>query len=208
PYREYVIQHVMLKSVPCGMYGQTAVECAIAAHALVRNRIDSIERIDLHTQRSLLGIMNKTGPLRNHADRDHSVQYIVAIGLLFGRLTPADCNDDVAADLRIDALRDKMNVIEDPSFTRGSADPEKLSSGNGIQIYFRDGSSTPRIDIEYPAGHPSRRDESAPLFRMKFMQALETCFVPEQRDRILAMCDDRATFEQIPVSTFMAALAT
>lgn len=208
PYREYVIRHVMLKSVPCGMYGQTAVECAIRAHALVRERIESIERIDIHTQRSLLGIMSKTGPLRNHADRDHCVQYIVAIGLLFGRLTPADCNDDVAADPRIDALRDKMTVMEDPRFTRGSADPESLSSGNGIQVHFRDGSSTPRIDIEYPAGHPSRRDESAPLFRKKFMQGLETCFAPQQRDRILALCEERKTFERTPVSEFMAAVAT
>ena len=207
PYGEYVIQHVMLKSVPCGMYGQTAVECAMRAHPLVRERIDDIARIDIHTQRSLLGIMSKTGPLRNHADRDHSVQYIVAIGLLFGRLTPADCNDDIAADPRIDALRDKMTVTEDSRFTQGSADPNILSSGNGIRIHFKDGSSTPRIDIEYPAGHPSRRDESAPLFRTKFLQGLETCFEAEQQEKILSLCEDRKRFEQTPVSDFMTALA-
>lgn len=208
PYQDYVIQHVMLKSVPCGMYGQTAVECAIRLHPLVRDRIERIERIDIYTQSSLLGIMSKTGPLRNHADRDHSVQYIVAIGLLFGRLTPADCDDDVARDPRIDSLRNRMTVMEDARFTRGSADPAILSSGNGVQVHFKDGTSTPRVDIEYPAGHPSRRAETAALFRNKLLQGLDLCFAAEQRDRILALCDERKRFEQTPVSAFMEALAT
>jgi len=100
-----------------------------------------------------------------------------------------------------------MTETEEPRFTRGSANPNTLSSGNGIQVHFKDGSSTPRIDIEYPTGHPIRREESAPLFRKKFLEGLETCFAPERRETIFAICDDRKIFEQTPVSEFMAALA-
>lgn len=207
PYADYVIQHVMLKSVPSGMYGQTAVECAIRLHPAVKDRIEHIGRIDIHTQKSLLGIMSKDGPLRNHADRDHSVQYIVAIGLLHGRLTPEDCSDAVAADPRIDILRAKMHVIEDPEFTRASADPAILASGNGIQIHFTDGSSTPRIDVPFPAGHPSRRAEAAPIFRDKFLRAVDTCFSPEQGKRILDICDDQSAFENTTAGELMDAMS-
>ncbi len=207
PYGEYVIQHVMLKSVPSGMYGQTAVECAIRLHPMVKDRIEHIRRIDIYTQKSLLGIMSKDGPLKNHADRDHSVQYIVAIGLLFGRLNPDDCNDDVAADPRIDVLRGKMHVVEDPEFTRSSADPAILASGNGIQVHFTDGTATPRVDIEFPAGHPSRLQEAAPIFRDKLLRAIEMCFTPKQGKQLLAICDTQSKFEQTTVSELMDAMS-
>jgi 2-methylcitrate dehydratase len=206
PYGEYVIQNAMLKFVAAGMHGQSAVECAFLQHPRVKDRIGDIEKIQIYSQRALMGIMDKTGPLRNIADRDHSVQYIVALGLLNGRLHPKDYDDYVAADPRIDALREKMVVTEDPDFSKGFYDPAKRSSANGIQIFFRDGTSTPRVDVEYPAGHPRRRAETVDIFRKKFVDSLELCFAPRQRDIILAMCEDQERFEATPVNEFMDAL--
>ncbi len=205
PYRAYVIQNAMLKFVAAGMHGQSAVECAFRLHPLVCDRLNEIERIRIFSQRALMGIMDKTGPLRNPADRDHCVQYIVAIGLIFSRLNPADFEDEIAADPRIDALREKMIVTEDPHFTQGFYDPAKRSSANGLQVYFKDGSSTPRVDVEYPAGHPRRREETTEIFRRKLVNALNLCFPPKQRERILAICDDQARFEATPVHEFMDA---
>ena len=206
PYAEYVIQNAMLKFVAAGMHGQSAVECAFRQHALVQNRLDEIDKIEIYSQRALIGIMDKKGPLRNPADRDHCVQYVVAVGLIFGRLRPADFEDHFAADPRIDALRDKMVVIEDPNFSRGFYDPAKRSSANGVKVYFKDGTSTPRIDVEYPAGHPKRRDETMEIFHRKWVDALNLCFAPKQRDRILALSDDQHRFELTPVPEFMCAM--
>jgi 2-methylcitrate dehydratase len=207
PYGEYVIQNAMLKFVAAGMHGQSAVECAFRQYPLVRDRLEQIEKIEIYSQRALMGIMDKTGPLRNPADRDHCVQYVVAVGLLFGQLRPADFDDSFAADPRIDALREQMVVIEDPDFSKGFYDPAKRSSANGIKIHFKDGTSTPRVDVEYPAGHPKRRNETVEIFRRKWVDALNLCFVPTQRDRILAMSDDQSRFEATPVHEFMSALA-
>ncbi|MBI4192868.1 MAG: bifunctional 2-methylcitrate dehydratase/aconitate hydratase [Betaproteobacteria bacterium] len=207
PYGAYVIQNAMLKFVAAGMHGQSAVECAFQQHPLVRDRLDEIERIEIFSQRALIGIMDKSGPLRNPADRDHCVQYVVALGLILGRLNPADFEDEVASDPRIDALRDKMVVIEDANFTQGFYDPARRSSANGLKIHFKDGSSTPRVDVEYPAGHPKRRAETAEIFRRKLINGLNLCFAPKQRDRILSICEDQARFEATPVHEFMAALA-
>ena len=207
PYGAYVIQNVMLRFVECGMYGQTAVECAFQLHPLVRDRLDQIDRIQISTQRALMGVMDKTGPLHNVADRDHCVQYIVAVGLIFGHLHPEDFEDDVAADPRIDMLRNKMLVTEDPKFTESFNDTSRRANANGLQIFFRDGSSTPRIDIEYPVGHPRRREESAAVFRRKFVDALNLCFPPEHRDRILSICEDQTRLEETSVNDFMALLA-
>ena len=207
PYGEYVIQNTMLKFVAAGMHGQSAVECAFRQHPLVHDRLGEIERIEIYSQRAMIGIMDKTGPLRNPADRDHCVQYVVALGLLSGRLNPADFEDGVASDPRIDALRDKMVVIEDAGFTHGFYDPAKRSSANGLKVYFKDGSSTPRVDIEYPAGHPKRRAETTEIFRRKLTNGLNLCFAPRQRDRILSICEEQARFEATPVHEFMAALA-
>src|SRR3954470_7939655 len=132
----------MFKLVPAGMHGQTAAECAFRLHGRVRERYAAIERITLRCHRTLMRIMDKPGPLRNAADRDHCVQYIVAVGLLHGRIAPHDFEDDFAADARIDALREKMHIAEDEGYTRDFSDPDKRSSANAVQVHFRDGSNT------------------------------------------------------------------
>ena len=205
PYGTYVIHNVMLKPVAAGMHGQSAAECALRQHELVRDRLNEIERIRIFSQRAMIDVMDKSGPLRNAADRDHCVQYVVAIGLIFGRLRPTDYDDDVAADPRIDPLREKMEVVEDPRFTEGFYDPAKRSSANGLQIFFKDGSSTPRLDVEYPAGHPRRRDETMDIFSHKFVDALNMRLAPKQRDKILAICDDQTSLETLPVHEFVDA---
>src|SRR5688572_10763631 len=126
----------MFKFVAAGMHGQSAVECALRLHPLVRDRLAEIERIEICSQRALMGIMDKTGPLHNPADRDHSAQYIVAVGLIFGRLLAEDFHDEVARDPRIDVLRDRMTVTEDPRYSSDFYDPEKRSSANAVQIFF------------------------------------------------------------------------
>ena len=204
-YGTYVIHNAMLKSVAAGMHGQSAAECGLQLHDQVRDRLSEIERILIFSQRALIGVMDKTGPLRNAADRDHCVQYVVAVGLLFGHLHPTDYDDEIAADPRIDLLRSRMEVVEDPRLTRDFYDPEKRSSANGLQIFFKDGSSTPRLDIEYPSGHPRRRSQTAAIFRRKFVDSLDLRFPPKQRDAILMICDDQAALEALPVHKFMDA---
>lgn len=207
PYGEHFIRNTMFKFVPAAMYGQSAAEAAFRVHPLVRERLDAIERVDIHTHRSLFRIMDRTGPLHNAADRDHCVQYICAIGLIFGRLAPEDFEDERASDSRIDALRAKMVLTEDPAFTAGFDDPQRRTSATRIRVRFRDGSQTPRIDVEYPIGHPSRRNEAAPVFRRKLVDALDRCFSVERRDAILALCDDGERFDATPVDSFMKLVA-
>jgi 2-methylcitrate dehydratase len=203
PYGDYVIQHSMFKFVAAGMHGQSAVDCALRLYPLVKDRVDEIERIELHTQASLMGIMHKTGPLYNPADRDHCAQYVVAVGLLYGRLLPTDFEDDFAADPRIDRLREKTTVVEDPRYTKDFVDPGKRSSANALQVFFRDGSATPKIEVEYPPGHPRRRKEFMPVLRAKLVASLERRFPPEQRARILELADDAARLERMPVPEFV-----
>jgi len=206
PYGDYVIQHAMFKFVAAGMHGQSAVECALRLHPLVKDRLSEIERIEITSQRALMGIMDKTGPLHNPADRDHSVQYIVAVGLIFGRLHAEDFEDAVAGDPRIDALRDKMTVTEDPGYSRDFTNPAKRSSANAVQVRFKDGSSTPKIEVAYPFGHPRRLAEAGPVLRAKFERALSRRFAARQKERILRACDARS-LEAMPVNAFMDLLA-
>lgn len=126
----------MFKFVAAGMHSQSAVECAFRLHPLVRDRLHEIDRIEIRSQRALMGIMDKSGPLYHPADRDHCAQYVVAVGLIFGRLTPEDFGDHVAADPRIDELRGKMTVVEDRRYTRDFYDPEKRSSANAVQVFI------------------------------------------------------------------------
>ena len=203
PYEEYVIQHSMFKFLATGMHGQSAVDAALRLHPLVKDRIDDIERIVIHSQESLMGIMDKTGPLRNFADRDHCAQYVVAVALLNGRLGASDFEDAAAADPRIDRLRHKTTIIEDPRYTRDFVDPAKRSSANAIQIFFKDGSHTPKIEVEYPPGHPRRRKEFLPILRSKLESSLARRFAPEQRLRILEMSDDAPRLDRTPVHEFV-----
>ncbi|HEV2007625.1 MAG TPA: MmgE/PrpD family protein, partial [Burkholderiales bacterium] len=206
PYGEYVLPHSMFKFVPAGMHSQSAIECALRLHPLVKDRLNDIKRIDIHSQKALMRIMNKTGPLHNPADRDHCVKYIVAVGLIHGKLDPQDFSDDFAADPRIDALRSVTVVTEDMRFTKDFYDPEKRSSANAVQVHFRDGASTPKVEIEYPVGHPRRRSEVMPVLRVKLEASLGRRFAPARRDEILAACGDGASFDRVPVDTFVGLL--
>ena len=207
PYEDYVIQNSMFKFVAAGMHGQSAVECAFRLHPLVRERLHDIARIDISSQRSMMGIMDKTGPLHNPADRDHSAQYVVAVGLIHGKLDASDFSDAFAADPRIDALRAKITISEDPRYTRDFVDAKKRSSANAIQITFKDGSRTPKVEVEFPFGHPRRLKEAGPVLRAKFERSLARRFGAKRVQEILALCDDGVRFEAMPVREFMTRLA-
>ena len=152
-YGSYVMENVLFKiSYPAEFHSQTAVEAAMTLHESVGDRIEDIDRVVIETQEAGVRIIDKTGPLDNPADRDHCIQYMVAVPLIFGRLTAADYEDDVAADPRIDALRDKMDVRENQRFTKDYFDPEKRYIGNAVQVFFKDGTSTEQVAVEYPSG--------------------------------------------------------
>jgi len=148
-------------------------------------------------------IISKDGPLHNPADRDHCIQYMVAVPLIFGRLTADDYEDAVAADPRIDALRERMTVTEDQRYTRDYLDPDKRSIANAIQVFFNDGSSTGKVEVEYPIGHRRRRAEGIPVLESKFLAALKTRFPKGQAQRIYDLCQDEARLMATPVNRFM-----
>lgn len=203
PYGDYVIQHSMFKFVAAGMHSQSAVECAIRLHPLVKDRIADIERIELHSQRALMGIMDKTGPLANPADRDHCAQYVIAIGLIFGRLEARDFEDAVASDPRIDVLRAKTTITEDPAYSEGFYDPARRTSANAIQVYFTDGTHTPKIEVQYPAGHPRRRGEFMPTLTSRVHSSLSRRFGPRRQAEIHALYADPVKLEATPVHRFV-----
>jgi 2-methylcitrate dehydratase len=179
------------------------VEAAIALHAQVRNRLDDVEEVTIHTHESARRIIDKTGPLHNPADRDHCLQYMTAIGLIHGSLEADHYEDKAAADPRIDALRAKMKVVEDPRYTADYLDPEKRSIGNAVQIRFRDGTATEKAEVEYPIGHRRRRKEGIPKLLEKF-QANASRRLPEGKVRaILDLFADAKPCDATPVSEFM-----
>jgi 2-methylcitrate dehydratase len=205
PFGSYVMENVLFKiSFPAEFHAQTAVECAMTLHPQVRDRLDQIEKIVIETQEAGVRIIDKTGPLANYADRDHCIQYMVAVPLIFGRLTAEDYSDTVAADPRIDALRGVMEVRENPQFTRDYFDPDKRYIGNALQVFFKDGSSTDKISVDYPIGHRKRRAEGIPVLMAKCEAALRAHLPAEQVDRILAAAADPAIFDALPVHEFMA----
>ena len=188
PYGSYVMEHVLFKiSFPAEFHAQTAVECAMQLHPLVRDSVADIRRITIRTHESAIRIIDKKGPLANPADRDHCIQYMVAVPLVFGRLTAADYEDDVAADPRIDALREKMNCVEDAQFTRDYLDPAKRSIANAIAIEFNDGTRTDEVVVEYPIGHRRRREDGIPLLIEKFRTNVARRFAAKQQRAILDM---------------------
>ena len=179
PLGSYVMENVLFKiAFPAEFHAQTAVECAFALHAQVKDRLEQIERVELTTHESAIRIIDKSGPLHNPADRDHCLQYMTAIGLIFGQLTADHYEHKVAADPRIDALRAKMVVREEPRYSRDYLDPDKRSIANAVQVFFKDGSATAKVEVEYPVGHRRRRAEGIPLLRQKFHDALATRFPP------------------------------
>ncbi len=203
-FGSYVMENVLFKiSYPAEFHAQTAVECAMALHPKLRGKLDQIHKIVIETQEAGVRIIDKTGPLANYADRDHCIQYMVAVPLIFGRLTAADYNDDVAADPRIDALRARMEVKENPQFTKDYFDPDKRYIGNAIQVFFNDGSSTERVAVDFPIGHRERRAEGIPVLLAKFRQALHTHLPKRRVQQILELVEDVSRFEATPVHELM-----
>ena len=203
PYEDYVIRNSMFKCVPGAMLSQSAVECAFRLHSLVKQRLDQVVRVDIRSQRPMIAALDKSGPLRNAADRDHCAQYMIALGLIYGCIRATDFGDTYAADPRIDALRSAMSITEEPRYTRDFHDPGKRSCANAVQVHFKDGSSTARIEIEYPLGHPSRRPELAPALRAKLEDSLRHRFSFSRSQALLEICDDFAKLEHMPVNEFV-----
>lgn len=204
PYGSYVMENVLFKiSFPAEFHAQTAVECALRLHPLVKDRLGEVERIVITTHESALRIIDKSGPLHNPADRDHCLQYMAAIGLVFGRLTAADYEDGVACDPRIDALRARMVCVEDARYSREYHDPDKRSIANALQVFFKDGSSTERVEVEYPIGHRRRRQAGIPHLEEKFRVNLARRYPARQQQAILALALDQTRLEATPVHEFI-----
>ena len=206
-YGSYVMENILFKiSFPAEFHAQTAVEAGMTLHEQVKDRIDDIERIVIETQEPGVRIIDKTGPLDNPADRDHCIQYMTAVPLIFGRLTAADYEDDVAGDLRIDMLRDKMEVSENPQFTKDYFDPQKRYIGNAVQVFFKDGSTTARVAVDFPIGHRQRRSEGIPVLKDKFVSSVSTKLRERQWTELSALCADQKKLAEAAVDDFMALL--
>jgi len=202
-YGSYVMENVLFKiSFPAEFHAQTAAEAAMLVHPLVKDRIADIRKITIRTHESAIRIIDKKGPLANPADRDHCIQYMVAVPLIFGRLTAADYEDDIAADPRIDALRAKMVCVEDKGYTGDYLDPAQRSIANAITVEFRDGTKTKEVAVEYPLGHRRRRKDGIPLLEAKFATNLARRFPAKQQAAILALCADQKALEAAPVNEF------
>ncbi|MGC3963884.1 MAG: bifunctional 2-methylcitrate dehydratase/aconitate hydratase [Rhodocyclaceae bacterium] len=207
PYGSYVMENVLFKiSYPAEFHSQTAVECAMTLHEQLQARgrsAQDIRKVTIRTHEACIRIIDKQGPLNNPADRDHCVQYMVAVPLLFGRLTAGDYEDSIAADPRIDALREKIVCVEDPQFTRDYHDPEKRSIANALTVEFNDGSTLPEVVCEYPIGHKRRRVDGIPLLEAKFRTNLARRFPHKQQAAILAASLDQARLEAMPVNEYV-----
>ena len=207
PYGSYVMENVLFKiSFPAEFHAQTAVEASLLLFKKMRElgkTSDDIAKISIRTHEACIRIIDKKGPLRNPADRDHTIQYMVAIPLIFGRLTARDYEDEIAADPRIDALREKINCVEDLQYTKDYHDPEKRSIANAVTIIFSDGSALDEIAIEYPVGHKRRRDEGIPLLVEKYRTNLARIFDETQQEKIASLTLDYEEFSQTPVNEVM-----
>jgi len=206
-YATYTMENILFKiSFPAEFHAQTAVEAAVKLHPEVITRLDDIDRIVIKTQESGDRIINKTGPLDNPADRDHCLQYMVAIGLLQGDLQAEHYEDNVARDPRVDALREKMEVSEEERFTREYLEADKRAIGNSLQVFYKDGSSSEEVVIDYPVGHRRRREEGIPLLKAKFERYLRGHINARKADQILAICADQQVFEATSVTQMMELL--
>ncbi len=204
PLGSYVMENILFKvSFPAEFHGQTAVEAAIRLHPVVRDRLDQIDQIRIETHESAMRIINKTGPLQNPADRDHCLQYMVAVALIHGTLVAEHYEAEAAADPRIDRLRDRMTVVEEPRYSREYLDPDKRSIANAIQVVFKDGSQTDRVEVEYPLGHRRRRDEARPALFEKFVHNAATQWPAEQIDRCVELFRDPARLDATPIPEFI-----
>ncbi len=208
-FDSYVMENVLFKiSYPAEFHAQTAVEAAMTLHPQIKDKLGLVDRVTIETQEPGVRIIDKTGPLANPADRDHCIQYMVAIPLLFGRLTAEDYEDSIAADPRVDALRARMQVKEHAAFTRDYYAPDKRYIGNAVQVFFKDGSASPRIQVDYPIGHRKRRAEGMPVLVKKFEASVGAHFGAKQSAAISRMFGDRAALQSMGVSDFMAQLVS
>jgi 2-methylcitrate dehydratase len=207
PYGTYVMENVLFKiSFPAEFHAQTAAEAAMTLHGLLAQQgktAEDIRRVTIRTHEAAIRIIDKTGPLANPADRDHCIQYMVAVPLLFGRLTAADYEDDMARDPRIDALRAKTVCVEDPQFTKDYHDPGKRSIANALRVEFNDGTTLDEVVVEYPIGHRRRRDEGIPLLVEKFRTNLARRFPAKQQQAILDVSLDAARLHALPVNEYV-----
>jgi 2-methylcitrate dehydratase len=207
PYGSYVMENVLFKiSFPAEFHSQTAVEAAMTLHEKLNamgKTAEDIKSVTIRTHEACVRIIDKKGPLNNPADRDHCIQYMVAVPLIFGRLTAADYEDFVAKDPRIDALRDKITCVEEPEFTRDYHDPDKRSIANAVTIELNDGTRLDELRVDYPIGHRLRRKDGIPLLEAKFRENLKRRFPRKQQDRILAVSLDNKTLESVPVHEYV-----
>jgi 2-methylcitrate dehydratase len=200
----YVMENVLFKiSFPAEFHAQTAVEAAIRLHPVIKGRLEEIARVELTTHESAIRIIDKQGPLHNPADRDHCLQYMAAVGLIFGGLRAEHYEDKIAADPRIDALRAKMVVAEDKRYSREYLEPDKRSIANAVQVFFKNGDATAKVEVEYPVGHRRRRAEGVPLLLRKARENFSTQFSAAQTERILTLCQNAAVLEKMPVPEFV-----
>jgi 2-methylcitrate dehydratase len=206
-YGTYVMENVLFKiSFPAEFHAQTAVEAAMKIHEQLqrgKRGLADIERITIRTHEACLRIIDKKGPLHNPADRDHCIQYMAAVALIFGRLTAADYEDEAAKDPRIDILRNKMDCVEDPRFTRDYHDPDKRSIANGLTVKFRDGQKFDEVLVEYPIGHKSRRKEGIPLLEAKFEKNLALRFPAKQAHAILDLSLNQSSLQETAVNDYV-----
>ncbi|MGH8753980.1 MAG: bifunctional 2-methylcitrate dehydratase/aconitate hydratase [Burkholderiales bacterium] len=204
PYSSYVMENVLFKiSFPAEFHAQTAVECALKLHPQVKARLDEVKKIIISTHESAMRIIDKKGPLHNPADRDHCIQYVTAIGLIFGNLTAQHYEDNISKDPRIDRLRHKMKCVENKRYSKDYLNPHKRSIANSVQVFFKDGSKTDKVEVEYPIGHRFRRAEGMPLLVSKFKTNLARRFSAKQQKAILELCLDQKKLETTPVNEFV-----
>ena len=208
-FNSYVMENILFKiSFPAEFHAQTAVEAAVSLHPQVINRLDEIKEIVITTHESAIRIISKEGDLNNPADRDHCIQYMTAIGLLKGDLIAEDYEDDVAADPRIDSLREKMTIEEDKRYSKEYLEADKRSIANSLQIYFADGSSSEKVEVEFPIGHRSRRDEGIPILLSKFEKNLSTHYDKNQVKKIIDVCSDEEELHKTNVVDFIGLFVT
>ena len=207
PFGSYVMENVMFKiSFPAEFHSQTAVECAMQIHDALNKagkKPEDIKKITIRTHEACIRIIDKKGPLNNPADRDHCIQYMVAVPILFGRLTAGDYEDSVAKDPRIDVLRDKIDCVEDKRYTKDYHDPQKRSIANALTVEFKDGTKMKEIVCEYPIGHKRRRKQGMPVLVEKFRTNLARRFPAKQQARILDLCLDAKKLQNTPVNEFV-----
>jgi len=209
PLDSFVMENILFKiSYPAEFHAQTAVEAAMQLHPLAKQRLNDIKTVTIETQQAGVRIIDKTGPLNNPADRDHCLQYMVAIALIFGRLTADDYEDGIASDPSIDGLRQKMVVSENQQFSLDYIDPHKRSIANAITIHFTDGTSSQRMVVEYPLGHRRRRDAAIPVLKQKFVHNMSAFMSQQSAISSIELFDDFAALRNTTVSTLMSQFST